>query len=104
MTDPFERAVAREELEHRERVTRWVGAGFGYHLRAYLLVNLALVAIWLWTTGPTSHPWPVWPAGGWGLGLYFHWTHYRFHQTRDRELRARLEADGVPNDRHGENR
>ena len=90
MTDPFERAVAREKLEHHDRVNRYLGLGFGYHLRSYVLVNVLLVVIWLLTTGPGSHPWPVYPVLGWGIGLYFHWTHYRWHQRRDHDLRSRL--------------
>lgn len=93
MTDPFERAVAREELEHREHVTKSIGVGFRYHVRAYVMVNALLIAIWLLTTGIGSHPWPLWPIGGWGIGLYFHWAHYWEHRKRDRELREKLERD-----------
>lgn len=93
MTDPFERAVAHERLEHHERVHRHVEAGFGYHLRSYVMVNLLLGVIWLLTTGPTSHPWPVYPILGWGIGMYLHWSHYRAHMRRDRELRAGLDHD-----------
>ncbi|MBI2168367.1 MAG: 2TM domain-containing protein [Actinobacteria bacterium] len=81
-------------MERRERTARYVAIGFRYHLRAYLMVNALLIAIWLLTTGPGSHPWPVWPIGGWGIGLYFHWVPYREHTKRTRELRAQFE-DGA---------
>lgn len=90
MTDPFERAVAREQLERRESRTRHVGRGLRHHLRVYVFVNVMLVAIWLLTSGVDSHPWPVWSIGGWGIGLYFHWAHLREHERRDDTLRAKL--------------
>ena len=37
------------------------------HLRAYLVVMVALVAIWALTGA--GYFWPVWPALGWGIGL-----------------------------------
>lgn len=93
MTDPFERAVAREKLEHHERTTRHVATGFRYQFRAYVAVNAFLIVIWLLTSGPSSHPWPVWPILGWGLGVYFHWSHLREHERRGRELRESLEPE-----------
>lgn len=90
-TDPFERAVAREKIERDERRSRHVASGFRWHLQAYVAVNLLLVAIWLLTDGPDVHPWPVYPVLGWGIGLYFHWTHVRYHERKVRERRAFLE-------------
>jgi hypothetical protein len=40
------------------------------HLRAYLVVMVALVAIWALTGA--GYFWPVWPALGWGIGLVPH--------------------------------
>ncbi len=40
------------------------------HLRAYVLVMVALVAIWALTGA--GYFWPVWPALGWGIGLVPH--------------------------------
>jgi hypothetical protein len=48
--------------------------GFAEHLRWYLVVMAGLVAVWA-TVGMTAglwYPWPVWPALGWGLGLFSH--------------------------------
>jgi hypothetical protein len=41
------------------------------HLSSYVLVNLMLVVIWLFTT-PGGYFWPVWPMFGWGIGLAAH--------------------------------
>lgn len=37
------------------------------HLRAYIAVNLMLVAIWALTGA--GYFWPIWPIVGWGIGL-----------------------------------
>jgi hypothetical protein len=44
--------------------------GFGAHLRVYLAVISLLVVVWALTG--FGHPWPVWPALGWGIGLAAH--------------------------------
>ncbi len=42
-------------------------AAWGAEVRTYALVIAALVVVWL-ATG-AGHPWPVYPALGWGLPL-----------------------------------
>ncbi len=37
------------------------------HLRAYVAVNLLLVAIWALTGA--GYFWPIWPILGWGIGV-----------------------------------
>jgi hypothetical protein len=37
------------------------------HLRAYIAVNLLLVAIWALTGA--GYFWPIWPILGWGIGV-----------------------------------
>jgi Domain of unknown function (DUF1707)/2TM domain len=38
--------------------------------RSYLGVMALLVMIWLLTSGVGEHPWPIWPAMGWGIPLF----------------------------------
>jgi hypothetical protein len=40
---------------------------FQGHVVAYVVVNVALWAIWAVTGG--GYPWPAWVTGGWGIGL-----------------------------------
>ncbi len=48
----------------------WRQAGFDYHASAYVLTNAMLVAIWAATGhGPF---WPLYPIGGWAIGLGVH--------------------------------
>jgi hypothetical protein len=45
---------------------------FYVHATVYVSVMLLLVVINLLTTPKTL--WVIWPFGGWGLGLFFHWA------------------------------
>ena len=44
---------------------------FGAHLISYLSIMALLIGIWVLTT-PAGYFWPVWPALGWGVGLFAH--------------------------------
>lgn len=96
MNDPFERAVLRDKLKRRERLTRHVAAGFRTHAMVFVIVNAGLVLLWLVESalddGSSWHdPWFVYPLVAWGLALAFHGWHVRAHMRRDAVLRARLE-------------
>lgn len=54
---------AREQYKARKR------SGFYHHLRSYLIVNAALMALDLLVSGGT---WFYFPLIGWGIGLAFH--------------------------------
>lgn len=40
------------------------------HFIVYLVVNAILIGIWAMSGG--GYPWFVWPLGGWGIGIVFH--------------------------------
>jgi len=44
--------------------------GFFSHLAAYVVVNIILFFIWFFSSG--GFPWFIFPLGGWGIGLLFH--------------------------------
>jgi hypothetical protein len=44
---------------------------FFMHATAYVVINLALSAVWLLTT-PDGFYWPMFPLLGWGIGIIFH--------------------------------
>jgi len=81
------REAAREKFMRRRR------RAFNHHLRAYLVVNGALVVINLLSSGGFHELWFVWPMVGWGIGLAFHATSTFFLSDEDidrsikRELR-----------------
>jgi hypothetical protein len=58
-------AAERRAAKHRRR--------WSAEVRTYARVMALLVAIWLVTsllTAELRHPWPIWPAMGWGIPLY----------------------------------
>jgi Na+(H+)/acetate symporter ActP len=54
--------LARKRVEEKK--------GFLVHLIVYAVVNAILVLIWLGTGA--GFPWFVFPLGGWGIGILFH--------------------------------
>ncbi len=63
MSDEQIYALARKRVEEKK--------GFLVHLTVYVVVNILLVLIWAFAAGG-GYPWFVWPLGGWGIGLLFH--------------------------------
>jgi hypothetical protein len=45
--------------------------GFRMHLLVYCVVNAALWIMW-YATGH-GYLWPIWPLGGWGIVIVFHY-------------------------------
>lgn len=44
--------------------------GFYVHFTVYIAVNAMLFLIWLFAT--KGFPWFLFPLGGWGIGIFFH--------------------------------
>lgn len=44
--------------------------GFYVHFTVYCVVNIMLFLIWLFAT--KGFPWFLFPLGGWGIGISFH--------------------------------
>ncbi len=90
MTDPFERAVLREKLEHKSEVLAANRTGFVIHATVYVAVNILLVVIWALTW--TGFPWFVFPLLGWGIGLAAHGAAYASQRSNYRRLEAQLKT------------
>ena len=70
--------IARRRVEDKK--------GFYTHFAVYIGVNILLVIIWA-TTG-AGFPWFVFPLGGWGIGVLFHFLGvFVFSRTSDWERR-----------------
>lgn len=54
--------LARKRVEEKK--------GFYTHFAVYLAVNALLVVIWAFTGA--GFPWFIFPLGGWGIGVLFH--------------------------------
>lgn len=61
-------------------------ADFKTHLVTFIIINGMLWIIWLVTAGIGTHPWPIWPTMGWGIGLVFNYLAvYKFKDTAEKE-------------------
>ena len=61
-------------------------ADFKVHLATYVIINGMLWATWYFTSGIHSHPWPIWPTFGWGIGVVLNYLSvYRFSNTIEKE-------------------
>ena len=54
--------IARKRVEEKK--------GFFSHLAIYVIINILLVVIWALTGA--GFPWFLFPLGGWGIGVIFH--------------------------------
>jgi signal transduction histidine kinase len=69
-TRPEKAPSPEEEALRRARRRAAAEAGFYAHLMSYLGVIAFLALINLFTT---RYPWFIWPALGWGIGIFSHW-------------------------------
>lgn len=61
-------------------------AEFKTHLSVYAITMGVLWLIWLLASGIHSHPWPIWPTVGWGIGVLFNYlTVYKFSHNVEKE-------------------
>ena len=63
-------SMSEEELYNLARKRVEEKKGFYTHFAVYIVVNILLVAIWAWTGD--GFPWFIFPLGGWGIGILFH--------------------------------
>jgi fatty acid desaturase len=83
MTDEEIYREAKKKVEEKR--------SFRTHFIVYLAVNILLIIIWA-TTG-AGFPWFVFPLGGWGIGVLFHFLNvYVFSREADtREIEKEAE-------------
>ncbi|MGH7803736.1 MAG: ATP-binding protein [Candidatus Binatia bacterium] len=62
---------SEEEIRRRARRRAGAEVGFYTHLTVYSAVIAGLAFINIMTSPFT--PWFLWPAFGWGIGIFFHW-------------------------------
>lgn len=74
--DAFDRATEREAKGRRDRRSRPVWKRFLIHLRIYIVVNAALIAVWALTAALTTRdtPWFRGSLIGWGIGVLVHYV------------------------------
>jgi hypothetical protein len=77
---PSDRGLAIAKRTYDSGQAAWRG-----HAASYVGVNGGLVALWAATGG--GEFWPIWPMGGWGIGLAAHGLAWR---AAARRLRRRI--------------
>ena len=81
---PRERAV--QQLKKRR--------DFHGHVLIYVLVNAFLVGIWA-VTDAHGFFWPVFPIGGWGIGLIMNaWDAYWRREITDKDIQREMGRQG----------
>ena len=89
--EPAKSLSPEEEALRRARRRAAAQAGFYAHLMSYLGVIAFLALINLFTT---RYPWFIWPAFGWGIGLFSHWMAvFGSHLVRERYFDPAVERE-----------
>ena len=62
---------------------------FGSNIVAYIVVNLAFVAVWYFTG--RGYFWPAWILGCWGIGLLLHaWSIWGRRPITEEDVRREM--------------
>ena len=75
--------------------------GFYIHFGVYVVINLFLVALWLFTGA--GFPWFIFPLLGWGIGILFHFLGIFVFSQRSNWERSEIakEMERLRKDRSG---
>ena len=86
--------MSEEEIyrEAKKRVEE--KKGFFIHLIVYIVVNIMLVFIWAFPSGG-GFPWFIYPLGGWGIGLIFHFLGVFVFGGKSDKAAIEKEADKI---------
>jgi hypothetical protein len=63
--------MSEEQIHEQAKKRAEAKKGFYIHFTVYIIVNIMLVLIWAFATGG-GFPWFIFPLGGWGIGILFH--------------------------------
>lgn len=79
------RAIAQRRVA--ERRAFWLDLGL------YIIVNVAIWAIWLFVLEGGSFPWPIFVTGGWAIGLSAHgvMTYWTLSGRNDAAIEKEME-------------
>ncbi len=80
--------ISEAELYRQAKIRVQAKKGFYIHFAVYISVNIPLVIVWV-VTDP-GFPWFIFPLGGWGIGLLFHFLSvFAFSRGRINEWEKR---------------
>ncbi|MBX3083358.1 MAG: 2TM domain-containing protein [Anaerolineae bacterium] len=88
MSQKIDYDAIRKRVEKRVKARQeWVA-----HLTAYIIVNVALWAIW-WLTGGNYFPWPALVTLGWGIGMGIHTATYLTEASMEQAKEAAIDRE-----------
>lgn len=64
--------LSEEQIYEEAKLRVELKKAFRKHLTVYICVNILLILIWAFAAGG-GFPWFIFPLGGWGIGLFFHY-------------------------------
>jgi hypothetical protein len=76
------RPVPRQGQHPAKAPGKVAAAAWHSHVTTYMAVNMFLIMIWLSTSGTSSFFWPMFPIGGWGIGVAAHGASYYSGRSR----------------------
>ena len=85
--------MTEEQIYEHARKRVEAKRGFFSHLTAYVIVNIILFVIWYYTS--RDFPWFLFPLGGWGIGLIFHFLGVFVFDTMGSEAAIEKEAEKI---------
>lgn len=98
--EPYRGAQPIEDLLRKKAIERIEERrAFQWHLLSYVVVNAALVLIWLLTGA--DYFWPIWPMLGWGIGLAWHAVSLRNTGPTEAQISAEAAKLRGPTGRSG---
>lgn len=85
-------AISEEDIRRKVNKKYAERSALTQHAIAYLMTNLALWAIWLFTSA--SFPWPIFVTFFWGIGMLSHYVDYsNKHGRGARKREAEVESE-----------
>jgi hypothetical protein len=92
--------LTEEEIYTRARRRVEEKKSFYTHLIVYVVVNAALILTWAFTGA--DYPWFIWPLGGWGIGLIFHFLGVFFFNRETGWERNEIEKEAEKIRKHSQ--
>ena len=93
MSDSADDLRRNEALQHLKAKRSFVAG-----MAAYVIVNVFLWALWLFTKGDGgggTPPWPIWVTLGWGIGMAFSgWSVYGEKPITDADIDEEMRRGG----------
>ena len=86
--------MSEEEIYEEAKKRVKAKKDFYVHLAVYVCVNIFLILIWRFASGG-GFPWFIFPLGGWGIGLVFHFLEVFVFERKSDKTAIEKEAERI---------